>query len=322
MNLQGFDLNLLVALDALLTERNVTRAGRRMNLSQSAMSGALGRLRGFFQDELLVVVGRHMVLTPLAQDLVQPLRDVLLQVNSTVANKPRFDPDSSERHFSIAVSDYVMSVLIVDLLRHVKVEAPKITFDLRPVGRRASEDLDAGELDFLIAPEYFTAVHPAEVLFEDSHTCLAWNRNRHIGTSISLDDYLRLGHVIVRVGEPGTVNHDEIALRRLNHKRTVEVVTPAFDLAPQFVVGTDRITTVPTRLACKYAQFLPLKLLPLPIDVPPLVEKLQWHRAHTQDPAHLWLRRQLRDAVARVSGHQPASIRQTARPRSRRRMTA
>ena len=80
MNLQGFDLNLLVALDALLTERNVTRAGRRMNLSQSAMSGALGRLRGFFQDELLVVVGRRMVLTPLAQDLVQPLRDVLLQV--------------------------------------------------------------------------------------------------------------------------------------------------------------------------------------------------------------------------------------------------
>ena len=322
MNLQGFDLNLLVALDALLTERNVTRAGRRMNLSQSAMSGALGRLRGFFQDELLVVVGRHMVLTPLAQDLVQPLRDVLLQVHSTVANKPRFDPGSSERHFSIAVSDYVMSVLIVDLLRHVEVEAPKITFDLRPVGRRASEDLDAGELDFLIAPEYLATIHPTEILFEDTHCCIAWNRNRHIGSSISLDEYLQLGHVIVRVGEPGSVNHDERVLRRLHHKRTIEVVTPTFDLAPQLVVGTNRIATVPTRLACKYSKFLPLKLLPLPIDVSPLVEKLQWHRAHTQDPAHLWLRRQLRDAVARVSGHQPASIRQTARPRSKRRMTA
>jgi LysR family nod box-dependent transcriptional activator len=322
MNLQGFDLNLLVALDALLTERNVTRAGRRMNLSQSAMSGALGRLRGFFQDELLVVVGRRMVLTPLAQDLVQPLRDVLLQVHSTVANKPRFDAGSSERHFSIAVSDYVMSVLIVDLLRHVKVEAPKITFDFRQLGRRATDDLDGGELDFLIAPEYLSAVHPAEVLFEDSHTCVAWNRNRYLGSSISLDDYLRLGHVIVRVGEPGSVNHDERVLRRLNHKRTVEVVTPAFDLAPQLVVGTDRIATVPTRLACKYAQFLPLKLLPLPINVAPLVEKLQWHRAHSQDPAHLWLRAQLRDAVTRVSGHQPASIRQAARLRSRRRMTA
>jgi LysR family nod box-dependent transcriptional activator len=322
MNLQGFDLNLLVALDALLTERNVTRAGRRMEPSQSAMSGALGRLRGFFQDELLVVVGRRMVLTPLAQDLVQPLRDVLLQVHSTVANKPRFDASSSERHFSIAVSDYVMSVLIVDLLRHVKVEAPKITFDFRQLGRRATDDLDGGELDFLIAPEYLSAVHPAEVLFEDSHTCVAWNRNRYLGSSISLDDYLRLGHVIVRVGEPGSVNHDERVLRRLNHKRTVEVVTPAFDLAPQLVVGTDRIATVPTRLACKYAQFLPLKLLPLPINVAPLVEKLQWHRAHSQDPAHIWLRAQLRDAVTRVSGHQPASIRQAARLRSRRRMTA
>jgi DNA-binding transcriptional LysR family regulator len=321
MNLHGFDLNLLVSLDALLTERNVTRAGRRMNLSQSAMSGALGRLRGVFQDQLLVVVGRRMILTPLAQDLVQPLRDVLLQVQSTVANKPRFDAASSERHFSIAVSDYVMSVLIVDLLRHVKVEAPQITFELRPVGRRATEDLDGGELDFLIAPEYLAAVHPTEVLFEDSHTCLAWNRNRRVGSSISLEEYLRLGHVIVRVGEPGFVNHDERALRRLNHKRTVEVVTPAFDLAPQLVVGTDRIATVPTRLACKYAQFLPLKLLPLPINVPPLVEKLQWHRAHSQDPAHLWLRGQLRDAVTRVSGHRPASIRQARLP-SRRRMTS
>ena len=322
MNLQGFDLNLLVALDALLTERNVTRAGRRMNLSQSAMSGALGRLRGVFRDELLVVVGRRMILTPLAQDLVQPLRDVLMQVQSTVANKPRFDPGSSERHFSIAVSDYVMSVLIVDLLRHVKVEAPKITFDFRPLGRRAMEDLDGGELDFLIAPEYLSTVHPTQVLFEDSHTCLAWSRNRHVGSSISLDEYLRLGHVIVRVGERGSVNHDENVLRRLNHKRTVEVVTPAFDLAPQLVVGTDRIATVPTRLACKYAQFLPLKLLPLPINVPPIIEKLQWHRVHSQDPDHIWLRAQLSDSVTRVSGHQPASIRQAARQRSRRRMTA
>ena len=92
MNLQRFDLNLLVALDALLTEKNVTRAGRRMNLSQSAMSGALARLRGFFQDELLVTVGRRMVLTPLADDLVQPLRDVLLQVHGTYRDQTAIRP--------------------------------------------------------------------------------------------------------------------------------------------------------------------------------------------------------------------------------------
>ena len=85
LNLYRFDLNLLVTLDALLAEKNVTRAGMRMNLSQSAMSGALARLRDFFQDELLVPMGRKMVLTPLAEDLVQPVRDVLLQIQATVA---------------------------------------------------------------------------------------------------------------------------------------------------------------------------------------------------------------------------------------------
>jgi LysR family transcriptional regulator, nod-box dependent transcriptional activator len=313
MNLQRFDLNLLVALDALLTEKNVTRAGRRMNLSQSAMSGALARLRGFFQDDLLVTVGRQMVLTPLADNLVQPLRDVLLQVDGTIATKPRFDPASSERRFSIAVSDYVTSVLMIDLLRHVKAEAPKITFELRPIGQPAREDLERGELDFLIAPEYLAPVHPAELLFQDTHTCIAWAKNPYVGSSISLDQYLQLGHVIVRVGEGAIPNHDERVLTRLNHRRIVEVVTPTFDLAPQLVVGTHRIATVPTRLACKYAKFLPLKLLSLPVDIPPIHEKLQWHRAHSRDPANTWLRTQLKKAVARVSGHDTASARRAGR---------
>ena len=116
MNLHLFDLNLLVTLDALLAEKNVTRAGMRMNLSQSAMSGALARLRDFFQDELLVPMGRKMVLTPLAEDLVQPVRDVLLQIQATVATKPHFEPATSTRHFTLAVSDYVTSVLMIDFI--------------------------------------------------------------------------------------------------------------------------------------------------------------------------------------------------------------
>src|SRR5438128_6279078 len=144
MDLHHFDLNLLVTLDALLTERNVRHAGMRMKLSQSAMSGALSRLRELVQDELLVPVGRRMVLTPLAENLFQPVRDVLLQVQSTIAIKPRFEVATSNRHFSIAVSEYVTSVLMIDLLRHVKSEAPRITFELRDVGKRASEDLERG----------------------------------------------------------------------------------------------------------------------------------------------------------------------------------
>jgi DNA-binding transcriptional LysR family regulator len=308
MDLHRFDLNLLVTLDALLTEKNVTRAGLRMNLSQSAMSGALARLRDFFQDELLVPMGRQMVLTPLAEDLVQPVRDVLLQVQATIATKPRFDPGTSTRHFSIAVSDYVTSVLMVDFLRDIQSESPSITFELRPVGKRAAEALESGELDLLIAPEpYVSAVHPKQVLFQDTHTCVAWKKNKKVGSTISVDQYLALGHVIVHVGDVGSANYDERVLRGLNHRRNIEVVTPSFDLAPQLVIGTDRITTVATRLACKYASLLPIKLLPVPIDIPPMTEVLQWHRAHEQDPAHTWLRSQLQQTVTRVFAGRPAN---------------
>src|SRR5215213_10127915 len=123
MELHLFDLNLLVALDALLTERNVTRAGNRLHLSQSAMSGALARLRHYFRDELLVPVGRQMALTPVAEGLVEPVRDILLQIRGTLGSKPQFDPLTATRHMSLAVSDYVADILMADVLRRARQEA-------------------------------------------------------------------------------------------------------------------------------------------------------------------------------------------------------
>jgi DNA-binding transcriptional LysR family regulator len=304
-----------------------------MNVSQSAMSGTLARLRDVFHDELLIPVGRGMVLTPLAQDLVQPLSELLQQVRSTLATRPRFDPVTSDRHFVISVSDYAASVLIVDLLRLVRVVAPSITFELRPVGPRAAEDLDRDSIDFVIAPEgYVSPVHSKEVLFEDTHICIAWADNPHVGAALSIDRYLSLGHVVVRVSEAG-VNYDERVLRAMNHHRRVEVVTSSFDLAPHLVVGTDRIATVATRLAIKYAGLMPIKLVPVPIEMPPMVEMLQWHRAHDHDPAHQWLRAQMREVVAALAPpdvpampvpHEPRGARlvssvQTMSRRSRRR---
>src|SRR4051812_9229618 len=170
MDLHLFDLNLLVALDALLAERSVTRAGSRLNLSQSAMSGTLARLRHHFDDELLIPVGRQMVLTPVAEALVDPVRDILLRVRGTLGSKPRFDHATARRHLSLAVSDYVTEILMADVLREAREEAPHITFELRPMGRRANEDLESGELDFLVAPEdYVSPGQPTEVRSEE-HT--------------------------------------------------------------------------------------------------------------------------------------------------------
>jgi DNA-binding transcriptional LysR family regulator len=309
MDLHLFDLNLLVALDALLTERNVTRAGNRLNLSQSAMSGALARLRHYFHDELLVPVGRQMVLTPVAEGLVTPVRDILLQIRGTLGSKPRFEPSTATRHLSLAVSDYVTEILMADVLRAARCEAPHITFELRPVGRRAGEDLEAGELDFLIAPEdYVQSTQPTEVLFEDTYTCVVWDGNTAIGKTMTLEQYLELGHVVVNVAanEPPS-NYDEQFLRRSNLKRRVEVMVPTFSLAPQLVVGTDRVATITTRLAAKCARILPLRLLPLPIAMPPMVEMLQWHKVHEYDTAHDWFRGLLKKVVQTLPP--PPSIR-------------
>jgi DNA-binding transcriptional LysR family regulator len=319
MDLHLFDLNLLVALDALLTERNVTRAGSTLHLSQSAMSGALARLRHHFRDELLVPGGRQMALTPVAEGLVEPVRDILLRIRGTLGSKPRFDPRTTTRHISIAVSDYIVEILMSDVLRRTHREAPLMTFELRGVGRRATEDLERGELDFLISPEgYVSPSHPREVLFEDTYTCVAWADNDSVGTSLTLDEYLNLGHVEVRVaGAEPPGNYDVNFLRRSNFKRRVEISVPTFSLAPQLVVGTSRVATIATRLAVKCAGRLPLKLIPLPIAIPPMVEMLQWHRVHEYDPANHWFRSLLKEVVNDLP-REPPSIPDSRREFQRR----
>ena len=291
MKLSQFDLNLLVPLDALLTERNVTHAGIRIHLSQSATSAALARSRSFFQDQLLVPVGGKMVLTPMAQSLVKPVRNLLLQAQATIEMKARFDPVRSRRHFSVAVSDYVVTVFMAGALSRAQQQAPNITFELIPTSERAVEALEAGTLDFLIAPDVFASkTHPKMRLFEDTHTVIAWTGNSRVGKRVSLEEFLKMGHVAIHVGDGPSPNFDELFLRRLKYKRRAEVVTHSFDVVPHLVVGTNRIATVATRLARKYSKFLPIKLVPLPIEVPPMTEVLQWHKYQDQDPACIWLR--------------------------------
>jgi DNA-binding transcriptional LysR family regulator len=191
-----------------------------------------------------------------------------------------------------------------------------MTFELRGVGRRAAEDLESGELDFLISPEgYVSANHPTDVLFEDTYTCVAWAGNKSIGESLTLDEYLNLGHVVVSVaGAEAPGNYDEQFLRRSNFKRRVEITVPTFSLAPCLVVGTGRVATITTRLAVKCAESLPLKLVPLPIAIPPMVEMLQWHKVHDYDPASQWFRRLLKEAVNDLP-HEPIAMTEAGRTR-------
>ena len=168
MRFDGLDLNLLVALDILIDERNVSTAADRLCLSQSAMSSALKRLRDYFEDDLLVTCGRRMVLTPRAEDLASPVRNALLQIRSNVTRPQSFEPAVSERRFSIMLSDYMREVVLAPFLRDLAVTAPKLRFELWTPGDHPAEAIETGEVDLLInIDRYVSPHHPARLLLED-----------------------------------------------------------------------------------------------------------------------------------------------------------
>lgn len=301
MDLRGLDLNLLVVLDALLTEKNVTRAGQRIHMSQSATSGALARLRVFFRDELLISTGRAMLLTPLAQSLVKPVRDIMLQVQATVAATAEFDPATAKRKFTIMGSDYAMTVFMAAVLQRAEKEAPGITFELRQTTQSHHDALNRGEIDFLLIPDIFaSADHPSELLFEDDHTCVVWQDNPLVGSTISFAQYLAMGHVIMAFGDARNPSFDEWFLKNYGYVRRIEVVVPAFTLLPTMIVGTNRIATMHTRLAKLYAKYLPLRLVPFPIEIPKLTETLQWHKYEDLDPGCIWLRKIMNETAQQL----------------------
>jgi LysR family nod box-dependent transcriptional activator len=304
MHYKGLDLNLLVVLDALFAERNITWTGERIHLSQSATSGALARLRGFFNDELLVqVANKKMVLTPLAEDLAQPVRDILLQIERLINQLPHFNPTASTRNLRLMMSDYVASVLMPRVLPRVQNLAPGITFELLSNAEHPVEFLERGEVDLLIMPpDYISKLHPAEDLFQDRYVCLVWTDNPKVSDQITLEQYWDLGHVGVRLGNRQIHVFDEWFLERMGFERRIEVVSMTFDLLPRLLIGTTRIATVPERLARSFAGFYPVKLLPTPMEIPPLREVAQWHKSRDTDAMLIWFRNLLLSIVVEDDG--------------------
>jgi DNA-binding transcriptional LysR family regulator len=317
MQFRQLDLNLLVALDALLTERNITEAGRRVFLTQSAMSGALARLREHFADELLIQVGRKMMTTPLADSLADPVREILLKIDAAIKTRPEFDPGTSHRRFSIMMSDYVSTLLMPEVLRRAEALAPRVTFEVlsNDVGN-PFEILDRADIDFLIMPDQFLQKeHPSQPLFDDSYSCLVSADNPLVGDTLTQQQYLELGHVFIqfRVRVPVI---DEWFLSKLGLTRRGEVLANNFNSVPYLVVGTRRIATIQRRLAELYARYLPLRVLEPPFELPSMTEALQWHKDFGDDPGRAWLRGIMGSvAASMVKSASPAS---TSKPIKRR----
>lgn len=284
----------------LLAERSITRAGARLHLSQSAMSGALARLRAYFGDDLLVQVRREMVPTPLAERLRPRVRAILLEIQATMETRLDFDPSTAKHHFRIATSDYVQMVMGEFVLERAEKDAPGVTFEFLRHSDPPRELLNGGQVDLLIVPPPFSAKdHPSEELFQDDMVCVIWEGNRLVGESLSMERYLELSHVAVRFSfSDRSAAFQKTPMAALDNRRHLEIITPDFNTAMHMVLNSDRVATCPRRLAMYHARFLPIRVLPLPCGMPPLVELMQWHRYQRENPALNWLRKFLMDVLA------------------------
>jgi LysR family transcriptional regulator, nod-box dependent transcriptional activator len=305
MRFKGLDLNLLVALDTLLTETSVTQAAERLHLTQSAVSNALARLRETLGDDLLVQSGRKMVLTPFAEDLRSQVRDILMLIDSTVRSKPDFQPESSHRHFRIACSDFVAEAVLTDVILEISRAAPGISLDLLPlVSDEVYLRLQRGEVDLIIAPDYYCrADHLQAPIFSEPWTCVAWAGNRAVGDTISLAQYTQAEHVVLQ--PMGQVALDQHFLEQNRIQRRAMVTVPVFTWMPRLLVGTERIATMPQRFAASYARTLPLKTVRPLFDIPPLDESMQWHPSRDRDKALAWLRQVILSVGGSATGRAP-----------------
>ena len=306
MRFERLDLNLLVALDALLTERSVSLAAERICLSQSATSSALGRLRDYFGDELLVVKGRQMALTARGETLVDPVRAVLEQIKATIAITPPFDPATSDRTISFMASDYVTEVLLAPALRDLETEAPNMRFEIQPMYDQPVESLERGQVELLLTVDYVvSADHPSEILFQDDHVVVGWKDNPAMHGALTEEEYFSLGHVTSRFGKNRIPTFDDWFVRRQSRERRIEIVAASFLSIPRFLIGSNRIATIHRRMAERFAEHLPLVIREVPMTIPPIREAVQWDISNDNDPAIRWVVERL--VAAAQSGQSGAS---------------
>lgn len=301
MRFKGLDLNLLVAFDALLDTRSVSRSADQLNLSQPAMSAALARLRDFFGDDLLVLQGKRMHPTAFAEELAPQVKDTLAQLKTMLEKSPVFDPATSQRVFRIVTSDYVLASIIVPLVAQLAREAPGIRIDCLQPQSFTAKQIDEGGIDMMISPEYVvTGKHPAYVLYEEPQMVVGAADNPMLASgSISEDDFFAAGHVAVILGEGRTASYADRQLERHGRKRRIEVTSAFFTALPWLIEGTNRVGVIHARLARQLQRHFAVKAVPLPFSMPPMQQMLSYHAGREDDAGLAWLRGKIEAIVAK-----------------------
>ena len=321
--LAGLDMNLLVVLDALLAERNATRAAERLGMTQSAVSRALARLRVFFGDPLFVRAPTGLVATPHAEALAPALRSALEQLGHVVDRAVTFEPATSARRFTISAADLAESAVLPGLMQLLAAEAPGVDIQVRAPDDALLEQLEAGEIDLAVgifheAPAAFRR----QTLFRDGFACLVRADHPAVADRLTLDDYVALGHILVspRSRDGGFVDR---ALAAHGKQRRVALLVPHFLVAPMVAATTDLVVTMPRSIAERVAGKHGLRVLEPPIELPGFAISQMWHERVHDDTAHAWLRgvllraAQPAPATASAPAPAPASGRRSGRARTR-----
>lgn len=297
MRFNKLDLNLLVALDHLLNLRSVSGAAERMNMTQSAMSNALLRLREYFGDDLLVKIGRRLELTPRASALKDAVRDVLVRVEWTIATTADFDPAQSDRQFNLLVSDYTLATLIPKLLELCGETHASVRFNFLPQVDGPERLLERGDVDLLVIPKNFCSrQHPFEIGLEEEFCAIAWSEGKFGKGKLSRRAFAEASHVVMKTSD-GAQSLESVFFREHDLARRVDIATYNFTTIPLLVVGSDRLATVHRRLAEQSARALPIRILDLPYRLPRMQQAIQWHKYRSQDAGLIWLRAALRQAA-------------------------
>ncbi len=288
--LSTVDLNLLVALDALLQANSVSGAAARVGLSTPAMSHALARLRRRLDDPILVRAGQGMVPTPRAAQLRDQVQELVSNARSVLGPGPGFDPSTADRELRLRASDYVLSTLGAALDRRLAAQAPRIRLRFSPNNLDDPEQVREGAADLAIG--VYRDLPPElriQTLFEERLVCVVRRDHPTIRSRLGLRQYLETQHVQVAPrGRPG--GHVDQVLARDGKHRHIARAVPFFLSGMQLAAQTDYLLTLPERLARAWAERLALRVLepPLPLRPYPVVQI--WHPRHDADAGHQWLR--------------------------------
>lgn len=298
-NITNLDFKLLQWFEVLISERSVSRAAQRLNISQPAMSLVLRRLRRIFGDPLFVRAHNEMVPTPRALELVVPIRRMLNEFSVLVEGEAPFDSRTANAQFSMTVPSYISFLLLPRLIRRIESRAPGISLDILTSNReRAIEWLEKGEIDFRIGwikepPDTLRF----KTLYTDHFVCMVRKNHPEIGRKLTLEQLCGIPHVralIHKNSDSGRLIDQTLAAGgmriRISHFVQDSLVVP------YVVANSSLISIVPSRLAQATSRQLPVRIMPLPLKFPEQNIALYWHERTHRDAGHEWMRAQIGEA--------------------------